>query len=382
MALRRLRQKGTKISRGAAAEDHLALWLHLSSDSAPDPLDELELCSAARSPRADLPDCLAPPAKEHTIAVTSPDPHDHWPHASYRILVDGVSIAVRSLLGDTDSAGALITINGTTCLRRGGIRAAQDAIEFLRELGVSIDAITVRRIDLAIDLPGASMEQFVDLYEEGQFSARGRNGRENSRAGTTLRFGAPGRCQLQLYDKLAQLRQRSDERTRQLMIERRWGGEKPECATRAEFRLRAAYLHSWHIHTFDQYLDHRHDLIAYLTGSWFRFLTRPAPSNQKSRVPTHPLWRRTQKIATRSLGAGDVMGPTDLTAPPPDTAHLRRTVVGMLIHLAAAESRDLSDLSDMADFAAELISAGHGHEQLACLVAKKKQELRAKGRIE
>ena len=82
----------------------------------------------------------------------------------------------------------------------------------------------------------------------------------------------------------------------QAMIDRRWGGQKPDHATRIEFQLSRACLRDFGIDSPSQFMKSIGTIVLELSFNWFRLTAEAVDrkNNHQSRALTHPVWEEIQ----------------------------------------------------------------------------------------
>jgi hypothetical protein len=254
------------------------------------------------------------------------------PVMRWRFSRDGVAFGLtrRDLPHKTLPSG-FVRISGDVLIAHGDARATWDlVVGWLAELGAEVMTAKVSRVDMCVDLPGVSVDEFVRAYHGDNFITRTKRQREHAktpivgddlagddrdadpgndgyaevfRSGrryTGLRLGAG--TQLRIYDKLAECR---DLAKRGWLAKMRWGGSVPDAATRVEFQLRRAFLTAEKckpgedgnlgrpvIDTVEDYFKHRAELARYLCTRWVHFFEDGFDARQPSRGVTLALWRR------------------------------------------------------------------------------------------
>ena len=202
-----------------------------------------------------------------------------------------------------------INIPGEVCLTYpgGADEAYNDAIQWLESLSAQIDKELVSRVDFCADFPGWDMQHFVAAYLGRKWKCRAKTQQFVQSNAVSLYFGtAP--LMLRIYDKLAEMEAsalRGEPIKFEHMIQKRWGGVRPENAIRVEYQVSREKLKEWGIDTYADLKTKGGAVLGYLTGArdnpmfdvdakkmkvmrWFRFLL-------KRRDPKHPERERPSK---------------------------------------------------------------------------------------
>lgn len=194
-------------------------------------------------------------------------------------------------------ANVRVRISGRECLLTGAWKGLALVREFISEYGGKIIEEKLSRVDLCLDLAGLPVDQLLSLADQQHFICRARKRSlilddENYQG---MSFGSSP-CRLIIYDKLKEQRDRPDPLRFRAMIDRRWGGNVPLCASRVEFQLGRDFLKAQGVNSPEDYERLRGSLIAYLTEEWFRLTDRPADRKNKNqqRAEIHPLWQAIQ----------------------------------------------------------------------------------------
>jgi hypothetical protein len=95
---------------------------------------------------------------------------------------------------------------------------------------------------------------------------------------------------IRIYDKIAELKYRSNQSKELMMMEFRWGGCRPEKATRVEVQIRRDWLKVHGIDSFQDFVECQGDVVEYFLTCWFRILARAPRDKHKERIPTEKNW--------------------------------------------------------------------------------------------
>lgn len=229
----------------------------------------------------------------------------------------------------------LVEIDGLVCLEYGDLGALELAYDIIRQMGGEIDQVKLSRIDVCLDMPGVGMDEFVAAANERRYVSRlkrhrdiesGDRGKESY--GRTVKFGKLP-LQLEVYDKLAEVRASRNSRKLELMVARRWNGEMPAQAVRVEFRVGREKLKEFGIDSPEDFYRKRRTLVDYLCQAWFRFTSGPVDRLNTSRAVTLPLWTQVHEAFAAWAGqpSGEVLAP--LPKGPVNVDHLLKQSYGI-----------------------------------------------------
>jgi hypothetical protein len=235
-----------------------------------------------------------------------------------------------------------INIPGEICLtyHGGADEAYADAIRWLEQLSVRIDKELVSRVDFCADFPGWSMDEFVTSYLRQKWRCRAKRKASDESNGVSLYFGS-NPLMLRIYDKLAEMEAsalRGEPVKFEHMIQKRWGGVRPESAIRVEYQVSREKLKTWGIDTFADLKAKGGATLGYLTGArdeqlfdqdtkkmmvkrWFRFLLRRRDEKHPERDRVSPSWRIVQETFVEKFG-----NPEPLIEVEPDNADVEALV--------------------------------------------------------
>lgn len=159
---------------------------------------------------------------------------------------------------------------------------------------------SLSRIDYCFDY-----DQPVIDFDENSFKSKSVKDckHRGSRKTQTFTFGLGGDIVLRVYDKVSEIKQKSDK----VWFYTLWGQDKD--VWRIEWQVRKEVLKDFSIATFDDLMAQVGDLLRYLATE-HTSLRVPTDDSNSSRWPLHPLWKDLlEKIATlRSLGITRIHG--------------------------------------------------------------------------
>ena len=177
-------------------------------------------------------------------------------------------------------------------------------------LGGQIIDEWLRRLDFCIDIVGLDFTRTLyPLLKDRQFTTRCRDRKYDEEGDRAKSFstGKSSRLRVLIYDKLLECLTKQDSVYGQAMIQRRWGGTIPSCASRVEWQMGRPWLKQFGLDKSESIVDRLSDLYAKLadeTGGAFRITNKvPDRANQhQSRVASHPAWRRIVAIGRETMG--------------------------------------------------------------------------------
>lgn len=246
----------------------------------------------------------------------------------------------------------LVEIDGLVCLELGDRGALELAYDLIRQMGGEIDQVKLSRIDVCLDMPGVGMDEFAAAAAEWRYVSRLKNhwgwesgDRDKKSSGRTVLFGKLP-LQLEVYDKLAEVRASRNSRKIELMMARRWNGEMPAQAVRVEFRLCRDKLKAFGIDSPDDFYRKRRTLLDYLCRGWFRFTTEPVDRQNTTRAATLPLWLDVATAFASWAGQpnGEKLEP--LPRGPVDVTNLLKSGYGLLRAIGRAQDRQAVGYDD------------------------------------
>lgn len=266
------------------------------------------------------------------------------PYFAFIIEYEGIVIMIQDRVAPKgECPNVLVTIEGLACLEHGDLGCLELAYDLIRHLGGEIDRVKLSRIDFCVDMPGEGMGEFAAAASEGRYVSRLKRHRGWESDGRTVLFGKSP-LQLEVYDKLAEVRAKQNPRQRALMLDRRWNGAMPAQAVRVEFRVGRAKLREFGIDTPEDFYRKRRTLIDYLCQDWFRFTAGPVDRQNTMRANTMPLWLDVHEAFAAWAGQpnGEVLEP--LPRGPVDVTGLLRQSHGVTKAIGRALGKDVVDL--------------------------------------
>lgn len=237
---------------------------------------------------------------------------------AYKLAYDEITvlIAEREIPHKTFPS-VMVRVPGGACLYPGAAECYEKATRMIHALGGNIIRNRLSRVDICLDMPEVSLDEFYKPFSEDRYICRSRDDNailpQKGAGGITLYFGkSPLQCRI--YDKLKEVEKKANPHKKLCMKFFRWGG-MPEAATRVEFELRRAALKERGVDTVEDYYAKRADLIHYLTTKWLRFTANKVDRENKnqSKARTLPLWNQVRKAFKKWAGEppGKSLAPLD-----------------------------------------------------------------------
>lgn len=203
-------------------------------------------------------------------------------------------------------------IPGTACLVSGAWETRRIIHSMIESMGGCITDEWFRRFDVCLDLPGVDHREKILPAINGNCFIGSALIRENHHVrrestGVTIRSG---QVTLRIYDKVVDVKRRTDGEYILAMMHNRWGGTIPTAATRIELQIRSGWLRQ-----FDEMKDVKGvqnrlaDIIEKLVGEgerpFFRLTESPVDfkNNHQSRTPTSREWLAYRDEWLKGFGA-------------------------------------------------------------------------------
>jgi hypothetical protein len=211
------------------------------------------------------------------------------------IEVEGITISIAPRPHYGKCPNVLIRLGSIPCMAYGGQGAWRLALDIVESLGFKPSYCKASELHVCADLLIAVAE-FVEAYSRGCYITRAVKGREyqSHRRKTGFDVGRRSATQLEVYDKLQELREKPGleaDRKRELLRTYRGVGDNDHC-TRLEFRMQREELRGYEIDTVDDLFDRLPYIVGDLTTCWFRMVDQqPDRENRnQSRLPESALW--------------------------------------------------------------------------------------------
>lgn len=211
----------------------------------------------------------------------------------------GCEIAVCDSLGDGEHFNVFFRHGSAKLMASGLLGTHTDLLAIVKAMGGEVAGESVSRADICVDLAGEEVDTLAKILQthlvcraHGKSVNYGKGFKANC-----VTIGQRGaKVYLRMYDKVQELKAHPDPVKEQLLIERRWGGEKPEAAMRVEFELRGELLRRFNIRTVAELAERVNEVSHWLLVAWIRFAAEEVDreNNHQSRASElHPLWEKT-----------------------------------------------------------------------------------------
>lgn len=273
----------------------------------------------------------------------------------YALEYEGLKILIQDK--DTHNGktqNVVIRATGEECLLQGFDQCHKNGLKFVRQKFGTVEKEKLTRVDICLDLPGISMDEFWKAHLGGCYITRSKSRGMGESTGKTVYFGAAPLI-LRIYDKLAEVTAKANPTKVLAMKTHRWGGKIPACAVRVEFEIHREALKERGIDSVGDYYTKRADLVHYLTHDWIRLTeTKPDRKNKnQSKAETLGVWKLVQDGFLRFAGGpnGKSLAPLDKEAA--NVKDLLKQCIGTALTAATHKGRTISSVDDICDFLKE-----------------------------
>jgi len=232
----------------------------------------------------------------------------------------------------------MVRSNGMACLTWGGMGCLERGRNILRAMGAIIVKERLSRVDMALDLPGVDMDEFVAAFQERRYITRAKGRGFHESSGITIYLGKSP-LMIRIYDKAAEMQSCRNPVKEFYMMNRRWHGVIPEKAIRVEFELGRQALKEHGIDTPDDYFRKRADLAAYLCGEWVRFTACAVDRTHTSLMAVLPLWLTVADGFKEWTGKPACLPLTPLDHGQIDVSQLEKQAVGVFLTAALTSGK-------------------------------------------
>lgn len=211
----------------------------------------------------------------------------------WRFDVSGCTFRIRAKgEGTGEQPNVSIELHSLALMVNGLETMVAHCMGILSELGGTVKAMLVSRVDIRVDLLGVATGDVVKLMQAEHYVTRGRkvNWWSDDRKFTGVTIGT-GDVILRIYDKLNELGKSDVKRTNYIQ---RAGIRDGDVVTRVEFQMRREFLKSCNVSTYTDWLAARGDVSGYLCSEWFRLTDRAIDrdARQQDHARNHPVWDR------------------------------------------------------------------------------------------
>jgi len=240
---------------------------------------------------------------------------------------------------------SVYVVCGSSALMCWGHKVVWERVQyFLRCLGFTPQKNIVSRVDLALDVAGLDVGELSAAYSSGAVVTRGRLGAvyTDNRKNTGLSHGG-GSVMVRAYDKIREIVRRPTRENVvkfEILKRQRYGGERPENATRVEFQVRRDTLReTFAVGSVEQVFDNLPRIASWCCSEWFRLTERPVSSsertrNNQSRIGTHETWKRISEAFKNCFGEVVAFAPVHQQLKPV-ASRLAKQAVGVIRSMLA-----------------------------------------------
>lgn len=277
----------------------------------------------------------------------------------------------------------VLAVPGKSCLMDGALAVRRWAHQVVQDLGGRFQDEWIRRIDVCIDLPGVDprkdllrachSQHYLSTVEQGHthFNRDGLTG---------FTIGSAKRVQLQIYDKLLQVRDKKDPEYLQSIIQGRWK-QIPQHATRVELRIGREWLSQWMKYDAETYLENLGSLLEYTLGDssrpFFKMLAEAPDRENKhqSRTPVLPLWDAIRKKLIAEVGATEFI-PQRIKRGEMSLERAYKVIRSMLARAGVLRGQRVTSIEEAQQQLAELHEVNKGRDfEIAQIWVKHRDQL-------
>ena len=233
---------------------------------------------------------------------------DRGEHYEYKVRYAGLTIGIAARNKPNDQRpNVYVRMTGRECLLLGAVEGYQMARQLIVGLGGKVVKEKLSRVDISLDIAGLDVVELQEAAERKQFITDAGSVRPVNDVLHDIKSGiVAGKrpMRLVIYDKLEELQDTCDELYRRGLIDRRWGGQQPENATRVEYQCSRAWLMNQGISSPDDLFRLVGSLVEKLTGQWFWMTEEPVDRKNKNQSRAVPLavWRGIQEAFRKVYG--------------------------------------------------------------------------------
>jgi hypothetical protein len=219
----------------------------------------------------------------------------------------GIEIAIADRMGESAHGFSVHLIARSTACMDLGVSVYARVCHLLEQLGYRQSRSIVSRIDLAVDLVGVPVSVFADAFSAGAVVCRARK-RALYFDGVRYSGVTFGKAEVMLrcYDKRLEMSQSGDEVKWQVLMARRWNGERlPDAATRVEFQLKREALRAMSFDDVAKLLGNLKSVVEWLMNDWCRFTDGVADRSHTDRCESSALWRGIRDVLVVAFRSGE-----------------------------------------------------------------------------
>ena len=171
-----------------------------------------------------------------------------------------------------------------------------NTLDWLKEIGFTVQKETVSRVDLQVMLFRAIADLITPIFANRSVKRASKftfHGKGNT---TITSYTLGSKIQLCIYDKRRELIDTCDEVKMSLLVNDCLGGEFPDELTRIEYRLRRDALKYFGINTIQDLLEKENALVDYLTFDWFRLLKVEKSRSNSATQEIDNVWQEVRDL--------------------------------------------------------------------------------------
>ncbi|MCA8990204.1 MAG: hypothetical protein KDA78_21330, partial [Planctomycetaceae bacterium] len=272
-----------------------------------------------------------------------------------------------------------LTVPGRACLLNGALAVRGWISRVIASLGGVLTDEWLRRLDVCVDLPGIQASTLLELCEKRQFiaSSRAIQFRYDGEAATSFTLGNRKSVQMQIYDKLQEVRYKNDPEYHAAMQIFRWKEMAPQGATRVEIRIYRDWFAKWQNTEVDNVIkclgSVLHQLLVDTTRPLFRLLaqTPDRKNNHQSKCDIHPLWELIREKMIREAGNEPLMLQRKLRKGDIDVSRAAKMAAAFVITAAVQRGIGIDCLDDLIEEFRQLAYLNLSNDIVAAQYQKK-----------
>ncbi len=272
----------------------------------------------------------------------------------------GIEVALVDRMEESPQAFSVHLIARSLACMDLGVGVYSRVCRFLERLGYRQSRTIVSRVDLAVDLCGVEVSQFVAAFIGGFVVRRARHfvvyGDANAVTGLTI---GKSEVMLRVYDKFFEAMKSGDALKREVLIERRWNGNRnPQSATRVEFQLKRDALRVLKFQEVSKLLGNLKGVVRWLTDDWCRFTDGVSSRSHTERCPSSALWCGVRDVLIEAFRSGEERPMEWRRKMQGDPSRLLKQAKGCLSSAFALLGRVPGDLQDAAQILCDVMMPG------------------------
>ena len=246
---------------------------------------------------------------------------------------------------------AKVRVSSVRLMRDGGDVCFAEALRVLDAVGVVVRSCKLYRVDVCLDLPGATVDAYCEALIKREVITR-------MKAKVHTHYNADGTWQgcstgnrkgvyVNVYDKSVELEEKGGfeaEVKRHLLVDR-WGGDFDHVA-RVEFQIRGEWIRQrWDgVVSVSEVLAKLPGVVSYLVSQYFRIVDGPVDreNNNQQRAEVSPLWLRVVNGFVSVFGEGVELVKRTRAAFKVNAEHAKRMMVAAVKRFAACLGPDVA----------------------------------------